>query len=45
MVVSGCMCSSLSRRVIPFTSFTFMTERLKRPSFHAVAARFWLSTA
>ena len=31
--------------VSPFTSFTGMTERAKRPSSQAFAARFWLSTA
>src|SRR6516165_7918652 len=44
-VVVGRMCSSLARMVSPFTSLTEITECAKRPSFHAVAARFWLSTA
>ena len=45
MVVPGRMCSSLARMVSPLTSFTAITERLKRPSSQAAAARFWLSTA
>src|SRR5262249_26805762 len=45
MVVLCRMCSSLARMVSPFASLTEIAERAKRPSFHAVAARLWLSTA
>ncbi len=40
MVVPGRMCSSFARMVRPLTSFTGMTERAKRPSSQALAARF-----
>ena len=45
MVVVGRMCSSLASSVMPLTSFTGMTEFLKRPSSQDLPARFWLSTA
>src|SRR5262249_5083279 len=45
ILVSGRMCSSRARIVRPFTSFTGITDRPKRPSFQALAARCWLSTA
>src|SRR5436309_2293516 len=37
IVVVGRMCSSLARMVSPLTSFTGITEFLKRPSSHAFA--------
>ncbi len=39
------MNSSWSRTVIPFSSLTGTTDRAKRPSAHAFAARALLSTA
>ncbi len=45
MSVPGRMCSSRSRIGRPFTSFTVTTDRAKRSSAQAAAARFWLSTA
>ena len=45
IVVVGRMCSSLASSVSPLTSFTAITEFLKRPSSQDFAARFWLSTA
>ena len=44
-VVPGRMCSSWSRTTRPLRSLTGTTERAKRPSFHASAARSWESAA
>ena len=44
-VVPGRMCSSWSRTTRPLRSCTGTTERSKRPSFQAAAARSWESAA
>ncbi|PSK45521.1 hypothetical protein B0E38_07345 [Streptomyces sp. 111WW2] len=44
-VVPGRMCSSRSRTTSPLRSTTGTTDRLKRPSFQATAARSWDSAA